>query len=155
MQDILPNVNVTSKISFRYQTKHGREAFIIDKLFNKSTLALFTQYLNTDLHGWRFNLYEPYEGGEKNPGDNIPWINELDCLAFSKSLTGQMLQKAVTDVAHTDTVYYPYRVRGKLLRRGDYTTLHTDAGEDDDDEYSVVMFLNKNWRKNDYGELYL
>ena len=154
MQDILPNVNVTSKISFRYQTKHGREAFIIDKLFNKSTLALFTQYLNTDLHGWRFNLYEPYEGGEKKLGDNIPWINELDCLAFSKSLTGQMLQKAVTDVAHTDAVYYPYRVRGKLLRRGDYTTLHADAGKDDD-EYSVVMFLNKNWRKNDYGELYL
>ena len=54
----------------------------------------------------------------------------------------------------TKEMYYPYQVKGKIVRRGDYTKLYTDAKKEDD-EYSVVMFLNRKWKKNDYGELYL
>lgn len=51
-------------------------------------------------------------------------------------------------------MYYPYQVRGKIVRRGDYTKLFTDAKREDE-EFSVVVFLVRKWKKNDYGELYL
>ena len=51
-------------------------------------------------------------------------------------------------------MYYPYEAKGKIVRRGDYTKLFTDAKREDE-EFSAVMFLNRRWKKNDYGELYL
>lgn len=115
---------------------------------------MFSNYLSLDLGSWQFSLHEPYDGGIAKPSDNIPWINEVDCLEFSKSVVGKTIQKAVMDAAQTKDVYYPYKVRGKLVRRGDFTKLFTDANRTDD-EYSAFMFLNPRWRKNDYGELYL
>lgn len=107
-----------------------------------------------DLGSWQFRLHEPYDGGIEEPMDNIPWINPVDCLEFSRTLVGKTIQKAVMDAAGTEYIYYPYKVRGKIMRRGDFTKLHTDANRTDE-EFSALMFLNPKWRKNDYGELYL
>ena len=142
------------KISFRYQTIDGRNIFVFDNILTPVQLTTFMHYLNIDLGAWKFSLREPYEGGPENPSDNIPWVNNVDCVEFIKSSAGRVLQKAVMDAAGTKGIYYPYKVRGKLVRRGDYTKLHTDANRTVD-EYSAMMFLNPKWRKNDYGELYL
>ena len=81
-------------------------------------------------------------------------MNPVDCVEFSKSIVGKTIQKAVMDAVGTEDIYYPYKVRGKLMRRGDFTKLYTDSNRTDG-EFSAVMFLNPKWRKNDYGELYL
>ena len=91
---------------------------------------------------------------DKPTRGRIPWINDVDCIEFSKSMVGKTIQKAVMDTSPTEDIYYPYKVKGKLIRRGDFTKLYTDANKTDD-EYSAFMFLNPTWRKNDYGELYL
>jgi len=111
-------------------------------------------YMTVELGGWKFSLHDPYEGGEEVASDNIPWVNELHSITFGNSNAGRMLQKAVMDMSGSKSIYYPYRVRGKILRRGDVTKLHQDAQEEED-EYSLMMFLNEKWENNDYGELYL
>ena len=148
-------MNLSSNISFRYQTTDGHNIFIFDNILQSLNLAVFLGYLNIDLGGWQFSLYEPYDGGiEIKPTDNVPWINEIDCVEFSKTMIGKAIQKAVMETAQTKDIYYPYKVRVKLVRRGDFTKLHADANKTDE-EYSALVFLNRNWRKNDYGELYL
>lgn len=148
------DVDFTPQISFRHHTNDGRRIFVFDKILKPKHLGIFVEYLNLDLGSWQFRLYEPYDGGIEKPMDNIPWINPVDCLEFSTTLVGKTIQKAVMDAAGTKDVYYPYKVRGKIMRRGDFTKLHTDANRTDD-EFSALMFLNTGWRKNDYGELYL
>ncbi|XP_067048677.1 uncharacterized protein [Acropora muricata] len=152
-QDIL-DVDLKPKISFKYQTNDGRKIFVFDNILEQKDLGIFSHYINIDLGAWQFSLHEPYDGGLEKPSDNIPWINEIDCVLFYQSLVGRTIQKAVMDAAQTKDVYYPYKVRAKLVRRGDLTKLYTDANRTDD-EYSTFMFLNQRWRKNDYGELYL
>ncbi|KAL9971354.1 hypothetical protein ACROYT_G023867 [Oculina patagonica] len=154
LEDSVLDVDLTSQISFRYQTNDGRKIFVFDKIFKPRHLSMFSDYLNLDLGSWQFRLYEPYDGGVEKPTDNIPWINPVDCVEFSRTLVGKSIQKAVMDAAGTEDIYYPYKVRGKIMRRGDFTQLFTDANRTDD-EYSAMMFLNPKWRKNDYGELYL
>ncbi|XP_068738920.1 uncharacterized protein [Montipora capricornis] len=151
--DIL-DVDLTSKISFKYNTNDGRIIFVFDNILEQKHLGIFSHYINADLDAWRFSLHEPYDGGVEKPSDNIPWINEIDCVGFSQSLVGRTIQKAVTDAAQSKDVFYPYKVRAKLVRRGDFTKLFTDANRTDD-EYSAFLFLVPRWRKNDYGELYL
>lgn len=58
------------------------------------------------------------------------------------------------DVVGIKDIYYLYKVRGKIMRRGDFIKLYIDVNRIDD-EFFVLMFLNLIWRKNDYGELYL
>ena len=48
---------------------------------------------------------------------------------------------------------FPYRVFGKIVRRGDSTLVTSDSLEEGD--FTVLVFLNLVWGKNDYGELYL
>ena len=148
------DINTSSKVLFQYASNTKEKAFVLDNLLNISSLLLLRGYITIELGGWKFSLHEPYEGGKEVESDNIPWVNELDCIAFGNSVTGRTLQKAVMDVSGSEIIYYPYRVRGKILRRGDFTKLFTDA-KDADNEYSLLIFLNTKWGKNDYGELYL
>lgn len=154
VEDSVLDVDLTSHLSFKYQTNDGRNIFVFDKLLKPNTLRAFLDYLNIDLGSWQFRLFEPYDGGVEELSDNIPWVNPVDCVEFSKSIVGKTIQKAVMDAVGTKDIYYPYKVRGKLMRRGDFTKLYTDANRTDG-EFSVMMFLNPKWRKNDYGELYL
>ncbi|KAM7447370.1 hypothetical protein ABFA07_004382 [Porites harrisoni] len=154
IEDTILDVDLSSKITFRYQTTDGGKIYVFDNILHPKNLHIFSRYLNIDLGAWQFSLYEPYDGGIEKPTDNIPWINDVDCIEFSKSVVGKTMQKAVMDTAQTEDIYYPYKVKGKLVRRGDFTKLFTDANKTDD-EYSAFMFLNPTWRKNDYGELYL
>lgn len=110
--------------------------------------------MTVELGGWKYSLHEPYEGDKEQPSDNIPWVNELDAIKFGNTNASRVLQKAIMDASKSKELYYAYGVRGKILRRGDVTKLHQDA-RSEDDEYSLMMFLNEKWENNDYGEIYL
>ncbi|EDO45046.1 predicted protein [Nematostella vectensis] len=154
IQVIPLDVNLTSNIKFRYVTTAGQKAFVLDDVINRTTLEILKGYTMMELGAWKFSLFEPYEGGQEEPSDNIPWVNNLDCVEFANSAAGRLLQKAVMDALGTPEMYYPCKVQAKIMRRGDYTKLHTDALKDDY-EYSMMMFLNFDWDKNGYGEIYL
>lgn len=148
------DISLKDKILFSYKTPTNEKAFVLDNILNASSLSMLRGFMSVELGAWKFSLYEPYEGGEEKPNDGIPWVNELDSLQFANSVLGRIVQKAVMDVSGSKDIYYPYRVRAKILRRGDFTRLYSDASVEDD-EYSMMMFLNTEWQKNDYGEIYL
>ena len=51
-------------------------------------------------------------------------------------------------------VYVPYKVTGHIVRSGDSPRVHVDAIPEDN-EVSMMVYLNAKWRKNYYGDLYL
>ena len=84
--------------------------------------------------------------------NDIPWYNELNCSQFFETITGQQLQKVVTSFVGGQ--YVPYRTVAHVMRRGDFPKIHIDASRQDD-EVSMIIYLNTKWKKNDYGDLFL
>lgn len=109
------------------------------------------------LGSWSYQIAETdVEGGQKrvNP-NNIPWSSEINAVEFSESIVGKQLQKVVMDFAGGgEGVYVPYKVVGHIVRCGDSPKVHADT-KPEDDEVSMLIYLNEKWRKNDYGDLYL
>ena len=98
-QESLIDIDVSSKLHFQYQTNDGRKIFVYDNLINDTLLENLGAYLTMELGAWKFSLYEPYEGLNKDPSDNVPWVNRVNCREFGQSLLGHMIQKVVMDSA--------------------------------------------------------
>ena len=47
---------------------------------------------------------------------------------------------------------FPYDVSINLIRNADYTRIHKDVGYDGEEEYTCLVYLNPNWKKEYYGE---
>ena len=115
----------------------------------------------------------------KGTGDNGSWINEKDPEEFSTTKLSATLASTVSTIrggggdsrdggggGDSDGggggdggdgggggALFPYRVFGKIVRRGDATLVTADSLDEGD--FTALVFLNTVWGKNDYGELYL
>lgn len=138
-------------------TKTGYKIGIYNNVLKEAHINLLRGLANCRLGSWSYRIAETYvEGGQRHVNPNgIPWSNEINVVAFSKSLAAKQLQKVVEDlVGIEEGAYIPYSVEGHIVRCGDSPKVHTDA-KPADDEVSMLIYLNENWRKNDYGDLYL
>ena len=125
-----------------------------DGLLSATNILLTRKYLTFDNEAWLFNNYDEVNAKNERNAGNIPWTNNQDPLTFSKSELCRRMQSAVADVSgERNVTFYPYRVMGKIIRRGDHTKVAADSNQDG--EYSALVFVNEYWRKNYYGELYL
>ena len=47
---------------------------------------------------------------------------------------------------------FPYDVSINLIRNADFTRIHTDVGYHGEEEYTCLVYLNPNWKRDYYGE---
>ena len=138
-------------------TKSGYKIGIYDDVLMNTQLRLLCALAVYKLGVWTYGIPEGnVDGSQRHVSpNNIPWSNMLNAVEFSESIVGKMLQKVVQDlVGEEDGVYVPYQVTGHIVRCGDSPKVHVDA-HPEEDEISMVVYLNKKWRKNDYGDMYL
>ncbi|XP_057303752.1 uncharacterized protein LOC130641105 [Hydractinia symbiolongicarpus] len=145
--------NVSEHRLIYTKTPDGRPYAVYDNIIPSKYQVLVKNYLTFDNEGWLFNNYDSDDVNKQRTHDNTPWINDRDPVAFSKTKLCKRLLRAVIDVSKDEGPYYPYRVFGKIIRRGDHTRVSADST--DEGEFSVMMFVNEFWKKNYYGELYL
>ena len=146
-----------SKLRWEYATKSGYRIGIYDKVLTSPHLIILRTWITYEITAWSYRLRETQViGGQNHLSDNdIPWYNELNVIKFSESIVGKQLQKVVAKFSHEESMnYYPFKVVGHVIRRGDFPKVHTDA-DSEADEVSMMIYLNQKWRKNDYGDLYL
>jgi hypothetical protein len=124
----------------------GRPYAVYDGILSSKTQVLIKQYLTHSIDGWLFNNYDQDDENKQKTYDNCPWINEKDPLEFSLSNLNKRLLAAVRDVAKNDEEYFPYRVFGKIIRRGDHTLVAADSNSTGD--FTAFVFVNEFWRKN-------
>ncbi|XP_022090064.1 uncharacterized protein LOC110978974 [Acanthaster planci] len=143
-----------------FKTKDGRPAAVFDDVLEYKTQMVLHDYLH--LAGdWRFHNYNgPDENRNGRSSSGIPWMASFDTDTFGKSQTGRHILSLVRSLAQPrkgmddDGDYEPYKVVCNILRRGDIIFPHRDAHRNET-EFTVLLYLNQLWRKNDYGELLL
>lgn len=163
---------------------HGGRVAVIDGLFEPPTLHALAE-LVAKYNVWAYQYRDPFEDiraydslPTENPG-NMDWLTWLDVQFFEQTGFWSRLRHALEESGRTSG-YRPYSVSSFLLRRLDQSTVARDCPRDnrhdiDDVRYSdsgvrygdtdvtsgasgdinMVMYLNKKWLKNNYGELLL
>jgi len=152
-ESIADKVNTTEKRAFLYHSKDGKLMAVYDKLFAGSTILTLRSYLTSlGQDSWLFNNYDPDDVNKQRASDNVPWVNYRDPVEFNKMLVSKTLVKAICDLTGKKEEWFPHKVTGKVIRRGDHTKVVADTSNPD--EFSALLYLNAKWRKNYYGELY-
>ena len=154
---LVDHLDVKAKLFKQYLTKTGYKIGIYNDVLMTIHLQMLRGLAAYRLGSWSYQIAETdVEGGQKrvNP-NNIPWSSEINAVEFSESIVGKQLQKVVMDFSGGgEGVYVPYKVVGHIVRCGDSPKVHADT-KPEDDEVSMLIYLNEKWRKNDYGDLYL
>ena len=48
--------------------------------------------------------------------------------------------------------WFPYDVGTNLIRNADHTRIHLDVSDDNEKEWTFLVYLTPNWTRNYYGE---
>ena len=154
---LVHNLDVKAKLFKQYVTSNGCKIEIYNDVLTTAHLQMLQGLATYKLGSWSYRISEAdVYGRQKHVSpNNMPWYNEFNTLEFSQSIIGKQLQKVVMEMTGEGKgVYVPYKVVAHVVRSGDSPKVHADAKSEEND-VSMVIYLNENWRKNDYGDLYL
>ena len=154
---LVDSLDVKAKLFKQYVTRSGYKIEIYNDVLLTAHLRILRGLITYRLGSWSYRISEDvFHSDLKHVSPNdIPWYNEMDTVKFSESVVGKQLQKIVMEMAgNGKSVYVPYKVVGHVVRSGDSPKVHVDA-EPEEDDVSMVVYLNAEWRKNYYGDLYL
>lgn len=82
--------------------------------------------------------------------DNVQWIMAFEVEEFVQTSMWQLFSHIVTTVSGKEG-YYPYDIGCNNIQSVDTTTIHTDC-EPDENEFTLLVYLNQNWTENHHGE---
>ena len=154
---LVDNLDVKAKRFKQYTTRNGYKIEIYNDVLTTAQLRILRGLATYKLGSWSYRIPEAnvHESQQHVSPNNIPWYNEFNALDFSESIVGKQLQKVVMEMTGGGKgVYVPYKVVGHVVRSGDSPRVHVD-GRPEEGDVSMMIYLNVNWRKNDYGDLYL
>ena len=154
---LVEELDVKAKLFKQYITKTGYKVGIYNDILTAAHVRMLQGLATYKLGSWTYRIHETDVLGKQRHTslNNIPWYNDINAVEFSESIVSKQLQKVVMDmVGEEKGVYVPYNVVGHIVRTGDSPKVHVDA-KPQEDEVSMLVYLNKKWRKNDYGDLYL
>ena len=166
---LLSSITASTNISQLY----GGRISVVDGLFEPSTVQALVD-LVAKYNVWAFQYRDPFEDErayEALPAENsgnIDWLTWLDVQFFERTGVWSRLNEALIKSGR-NAGYRPFSVSAFLLRRLDQPTVARDCTKDDrrDDviredldfnfngDINIAIYLNKNWLKNNYGELLL
>ncbi|CAH1238435.1 Hypp5771 [Branchiostoma lanceolatum] len=131
----------------RFYDSRGRVIAVYDDVVGEEDLEALHSYVN---NMFQFLMYSPHDTGLLEDNDNVQWITALNVESFVKSRVWNIVSR-VADHVSNRTNWYPYDVSMNVIRSADYTRIHEDC-ETDEYEYTFLLYLNKDWESNKYGE---
>ena len=142
-QNGLITIDPETLIKKKIYTSQGKGIFVYDN-------AIPSQYVDI-LHDYINNHADYYESPvhEADSADNVKWIISLDDPGFVDGPIWNIIKQLLKHCAGKE--FFPYDLACNHVRRTDNTHIHKDNYEDAD-EFTVLIYLNKDWRENDYGE---
>ena len=137
--NVIDPENVLTK---KFLTSEGKKIFVYDN-------AIPLKYVDI-LHDYVHSHADYFESPVTDRGsDNVKWIISLDDPGFVDGPIWNIIKQLLVHVAGKE--FFPYDLACNHVRRTDNTYTHKD-NYDDADEYTVLIYLNKNWKEDDYGE---
>eukprot|EP00118_Oscarella_pearsei_P027971 m.311443 g.311443 ORF g.311443 m.311443 type:complete len:460 (+) comp70249_c0_seq1:114-1493(+) len=135
------NLDVSSHVTRRYKSKTGREILVLDAIFKEDDLDGLLNFVITK------GTYEL--DTSESSSDNVQWITGYDVQSFVQSGIWAVSKRIADYVIDED--YYPYDVTCNLIRPFDHTLIHTDSAPEQR-EYTLLIYLNRDWKENFHGE---
>lgn len=138
------NLDIEKHKKFEYTTEDGRKIFVFDNLFPDDLLDHMRKFVLE--YGTYF-----YDDSIDSDSDNVQWVAGFLLDPYVKSPYWKIIQKA----AHESTgnkELFPYDISINLIRNADFTRIHKDVSYFGEEEYTCLVYLNPNWKKNYYGE---
>ena len=141
-ENIAKSMDIGKLITKRIYTRDGKGIFIFDNAIPSKYVDALREYIH--------NHAEYHESPIDDKGaDNVKWIISLDDPGFVDGPIWNIIKQLLLHA--TGKEYFPYDLACNHVRRTDNTYMHKDNYYDFD-EYTILIYLNKDWRENDYGE---
>ncbi|XP_078576469.1 uncharacterized protein LOC144862077 [Branchiostoma floridae x Branchiostoma japonicum] len=135
-------MDVEKHVTRRFSLPDGRTITVLDNIFTPDEILMLTDYLAANC------TYTDSSPSEYS--DNVRWITGFDIDVFVKSYFWRASREIVSHVSGTSG-FYPYDVALNLIRMADHTMIHEDC-EKGQDEFTLLIYLNKDWEVNKFGE---
>ncbi|XP_035689180.1 uncharacterized protein LOC118424634 [Branchiostoma floridae] len=131
----------------RFYDSRGRVIAVYDGVFGDEDLESLHSYLNSMFQNL---IFSPHDTELLEDNDNVQWITNFNVESFVKSRVWNVVSHVADHVSNA-TNWYPYDVAMNVIRSADYTRIHEDC-EVHEFEYTFLLYLNKDWESNKYGE---
>ncbi|XP_078659854.1 uncharacterized protein LOC144904655 [Branchiostoma floridae x Branchiostoma belcheri] len=135
-------IDVEKHVTRRFSLPDGRTITVLDNVFTPDEILTLTDYLAANC---TYMDQGPTEGS-----DNVRWITGFSIDAFVKSYFWRASREIVSHVSGKSG-FYPYDVALNLIRLADHTKIHDDC-EYGEDEYTLLLYLNRDWEVDKLGE---
>ncbi|XP_038073758.1 uncharacterized protein LOC119741890 [Patiria miniata] len=130
-----------------FYDSEGRVIAVYDNIFSAADLEELQQALLAQGE----IMYLPHDVQPEEDVDNAQWIKSFDPEKFATSAVWRRLSQVMRHVSGNRTSWYPYDVALNIVRSADHTRIHQDC-EEWEDEYTMVLYLNPDWRPEFCGE---
>ena len=142
--DAMPmeRINVQQFITRNFTTADGRCIVVLDNIFSVKELDALR-------HTVMSSGYNDNAAGLDST-DNVQWIMAFEVEEFVQTSMGQLVSQIVTAVSGKEG-YYPYDIGCNNIQSADTTTIHRDCALDEN-EFTLLIYLNQNWTENHHGE---
>lgn len=135
-------LDVEKHITREFRTTEGHPIIVFDNIIPKNILDFFAEFIKNGT----------YANDPPSPEstDNVPWILAFDTETVTESPLWKYVRAIVKHTSKKDD-FYPYDVGCNNIRSHDTTKIHLDCAPDEE-EYTLLIYLNRNWTNNDLGE---
>lgn len=141
------NINYADHLTNKYYDSHGHEIAVFDNVLSERDLNKLREYLINDYHTFGF---QPYDDERSEDHDNVAWISVQESDVLAQSGLWQVVKQAATFLSGLDQ-WYPYDVSMNIVHSFHHTRIHDDC-EPYEHEYTFLLYLNKEWHEDLYGE---
>lgn len=131
--------------------------FIFDQLFPPKVISAYFDLVTAGkisgkISSWFYTYSDYYQNfGTLNSSTNSPWIAPVNPEFFTSTSLWN-ITRTVVEKLSGGKKYFPYDVCFSMQRRLDFITATSKEANIDKDDLVVKISLNKDFRKNDYGE---
>ena len=144
---LLGNINYAQHLTNKYYDSQGHEIAVFDNVLSERDLSRLRDYLTNDYHTFGF---QPYDDEHSEDHDNVAWISVQKSDVLAQSGLWQVVKQAAIFLSGLDQ-WYPYDVSMNIVHSFHHTRIHEDC-EAHEHEYTFLLYLNKDWNENLYGE---
>lgn len=154
---LCPSSHQTKPTLTRKFHDEDKQVLIFDKLFPTDIVRSYYELVTTgsvpgNISSWFYTYNDYYQDiGTLHTSSNSPWIAPVSPEFFSNTALWKISQKVVEKLSGGKE-YFPYDVSFSMHRRLDFITATSKENNIDNDELVIRISLNKDFKKNDYGE---
>lgn len=136
------SIDAEKHVTRKFFTKEGRRVFVYDNTISFDNVDILRDYI--------MNHADYFENPVSDKGaDNVKWIISLDDPGFVDGPIWHIIKQLLVHIAGKE--FYPYDLACNHVRRTDNTFNHKDNYEEQN-EYTVLIYLNPDWTEDHYGE---